>query len=438
MKKGIFTVLMAAVLSMAAALSAYAGEWVFDGPEYWQKWYKEDDGSRTISDWKQIDGKWYHFDYNGYLDVGGWFRYEVKNENGSSWEWFYLDDSGVWIENLTTDTGHMTPKGFRTDHDFSSKEDKEYWNAKVQEYGYDKIEVSEVVRGDDGYKYAVLHFPYIDNAGDFGKKMTGKTVADCKEVADWRVEQLFPYFDGKFFEKKDELEFRILYWGKESNGEWVQDGPYPTDRYFMLNWGEKAYNYIEIDGKSYFLDYKNGKTGHPCTGWKSYLYQDFFTYLSFFDEYGGRVENFTTDTGHVGQDGNFCLDHENNGPILNSEEDNAYWNAKIQEYGYDQNMKESTESFTDSESGIFGGETEYEYTVRRYSFPFVGGAEDSMKHTGVTWLDCCKVAEARVRQLYPSVSDLKIDSTGRNRDGVYVDVLESKTATSGVVSRSWS
>ncbi|SET46422.1 Putative cell wall binding repeat-containing protein [[Clostridium] aminophilum] len=196
-KTRVLAVLMGAALSMAAALPAYAGEWKFDGPESWKKWYREDDGSWTKNDWKQIDGKWYHFDDNGYLDVG-WHYYEAKNEYGSWVEWFYLDDSGVWIENLTTDTGHMTPEGFQEDHcnvgvANNDDEDNVYWAAKIQEYGYANIMPSETITKEDGYTYEVLHFPYVDNAKD-GSNLTGKTLVDCLAVAKARVGQVYPEF----------------------------------------------------------------------------------------------------------------------------------------------------------------------------------------------------------------------------------------------------
>lgn len=66
MKKGIFTVLMAAVLSMAAALSAYAGEWVTTDEGYKYK-YKNDDGSFVGEGVVEIDGKYYLFSADGSL-----------------------------------------------------------------------------------------------------------------------------------------------------------------------------------------------------------------------------------------------------------------------------------------------------------------------------------------------------------------------------------
>lgn len=218
-KTRVLAVLMGAALSMAAALPAYAGEWVFDGPESWKKWYREDDGSWTKNDWKQIDGKWYHFDDNGYLDASNWFQYEVKNEHGSSsWEWFYLDDSGVWIENLTTDTGYMTPEGFRTwnvNQTVATNTDEEnaYWAAKIQEYGYANIMPSEKITKEDGKKYEVFHFPYVDNAGD-RTKLTGKTFIDCLQVAHARIGQVHPeyWWGGNEYYRDNEIVTEVECW----------------------------------------------------------------------------------------------------------------------------------------------------------------------------------------------------------------------------------
>lgn len=46
-------------------------------------WYTE--GSSWATDWKQIDGKWYHFKSNGYLDQNAWTCYG-----------YYVNSNGEW------------------------------------------------------------------------------------------------------------------------------------------------------------------------------------------------------------------------------------------------------------------------------------------------------------------------------------------------------
>ena len=80
------TALMAGLMMTAwGGIIALAGEWNFTGPESWKWEYRDDNGSRAGAGWKEIDGSWYHFDSNGYLDTGYW-RFE---EGGP---WYYLSD----------------------------------------------------------------------------------------------------------------------------------------------------------------------------------------------------------------------------------------------------------------------------------------------------------------------------------------------------------
>lgn len=59
---------------------------MYDGPQNYQWWYQEDDGSYPANAWKEINGTWYHFDENGYLDLG-WHAIDGK--------WYLFEDSGA-------------------------------------------------------------------------------------------------------------------------------------------------------------------------------------------------------------------------------------------------------------------------------------------------------------------------------------------------------
>lgn len=50
------------------------GKWIQDSTGWW---YKHTDGSYTKCDWEQIDGKWYYFDYKGYMCTG-WIHVKGK------------------------------------------------------------------------------------------------------------------------------------------------------------------------------------------------------------------------------------------------------------------------------------------------------------------------------------------------------------------------
>lgn len=55
-------------------------------------WYREADGSYPVNAWREVQGSYYHFDENGYLQTGWFF------ENGKSY-WLGMD--GVMVSNVT-------------------------------------------------------------------------------------------------------------------------------------------------------------------------------------------------------------------------------------------------------------------------------------------------------------------------------------------------
>lgn len=65
---------------------AIAGEWKQDQIG---KWYQNDDGSYPMSQWMEMDGRWYWFNQSGYLGTG-WIS-DGKNV-------YYTDENGVWVE----------------------------------------------------------------------------------------------------------------------------------------------------------------------------------------------------------------------------------------------------------------------------------------------------------------------------------------------------
>ena len=78
---------VSAALSIGTAMSAFAGQWHFDGPENWQWKYQNDDGSYASSSWQLINEKWYHFDENGYLDCGIYHEGEGEEKKAYYLEW---------------------------------------------------------------------------------------------------------------------------------------------------------------------------------------------------------------------------------------------------------------------------------------------------------------------------------------------------------------
>lgn len=101
LKKGIVTILTV-FMTVGGVMTSYAGQWIFDGPENWKWWYQEDNGTWSANSWKQIEGKWYHFEGNGYLDLG-WHWIDGNNDGIA--ECYFFDDSGSLLTNGTTPDG---------------------------------------------------------------------------------------------------------------------------------------------------------------------------------------------------------------------------------------------------------------------------------------------------------------------------------------------
>lgn len=95
--KQAFAMVVSVVIMGSMAMTSYAGQWIFEGPENWKWKYQNDGGNNTVNDWQEIDEKWYHFDKDGYLDMG-WHNYPVYVEDtifGGYYknQWYHLDEN---------------------------------------------------------------------------------------------------------------------------------------------------------------------------------------------------------------------------------------------------------------------------------------------------------------------------------------------------------
>lgn len=77
--------LAAIAFSLAAVLSAFAGEWEQDTTG-WR--YQEDNGSWAADTWRQINGAWYYFGTNTYMYA-----------NWTTPDGYQVDGSGAWVQN---------------------------------------------------------------------------------------------------------------------------------------------------------------------------------------------------------------------------------------------------------------------------------------------------------------------------------------------------
>lgn len=106
-----YAAVLAAALTMSiwGGMAVQAGEWNFVGPEEWRWEYQDDAGNRAGAGWKEIDGSWYHFDENGYLDIG----YRRLEQGGP---WYYLSEAndaniGKMVTSGEWEFGHIQQDG---------------------------------------------------------------------------------------------------------------------------------------------------------------------------------------------------------------------------------------------------------------------------------------------------------------------------------------
>ena len=101
-RKGLFTVGLAAGLSILASMNAFAAGWQYDENGGW--WWQNDDGSYPVSSWQWLDGNGdgvsesYYFDEKGYLAVN------------TTVDGYTVDQNGCWTVDgaiLTKQTGEQ-------------------------------------------------------------------------------------------------------------------------------------------------------------------------------------------------------------------------------------------------------------------------------------------------------------------------------------------
>ena len=95
------------VASAALSMTSFAGEWKQDASGWW---YQNDDGSYPTNTWKEINGKQYYFDNNGYILT-----------NTSTPDGQKVDASGALITPLfsfDTDDAKITYTGWKLASDY--------------------------------------------------------------------------------------------------------------------------------------------------------------------------------------------------------------------------------------------------------------------------------------------------------------------------------
>lgn len=179
--KTLATLGLSAVLALGTMTTSFAAGWTFDGPENWKWRYENEDGTRPVNQWLQINGKWYHFDADGYMDVG--WRYI----DGS---WYYLNPDGDMAESGSWDGGFISSSGALVFDEFVGRDDDNllYWSDSTQKWYHGtlpwKTQLFEaIIQAIDGNNsngnYSVLDFQLPDNWQELCPKPLMSEILSC-------------------------------------------------------------------------------------------------------------------------------------------------------------------------------------------------------------------------------------------------------------------
>lgn len=121
MRRKILCVMAVLILTMSMSITAMAAEWKQDDIGWM---YLEDDGSYPFNTWKEINGKWYYFNANGYMlagivtpdgytldGTGAWNQNIPKQEKQQTQEWT-VDENGFYVGPEGEKPGYIYVPGF--------------------------------------------------------------------------------------------------------------------------------------------------------------------------------------------------------------------------------------------------------------------------------------------------------------------------------------
>lgn len=159
MKKKIYSILLAAVLSTSiAVIPVSAASWQKNSTGWW---YQEDNGSYPKNQWKKINGQWYWFNARGYMATGwqkikgSWYYLQSNGAMlGKGWHWiggscYYMYESGAmaantWIGNSYVNASGAWVKGKVKEQAKWIKSGNRWWyrhaDGSYTKNGWEKIE----------------------------------------------------------------------------------------------------------------------------------------------------------------------------------------------------------------------------------------------------------------------------------------------------------
>lgn len=167
-------------LSTLIAMPTFAGTWQqLEGGKSWQWKYVENDGSYSANNWQLINEKWYHFDADGYLDVGlrkidDNYYLLMKSgalETNRDYGFASSDANGVW-----------TVKPLNYEDPQETNKYAEY----CRQYGIDIDAVFSGVASSNEYTYncSIENFPK-DSEGNIVENIVARCISEAIQGDAW-------------------------------------------------------------------------------------------------------------------------------------------------------------------------------------------------------------------------------------------------------------
>lgn len=216
--------LIATSLIAVAPMQANA-EWKKDNTGWW---YTE--GNSCVKDsWKQINGKWYHFDWQGYMETG-WIHGYVSKFGANDAPNYYLDKDGSMV------TGTKIIDGVEFHFDSNGK-----W------LGFTDDELIKLT----GAKQGVTSIEYDNNDSTYYSGAWGEGFY-CKDNIEWSAKG---YMDDMIYLKDNKKVLNGYVGGLGwSYGNYIENGKLVRNEYRII--GDKLF-YFRANGKAVELGDKD-------------------------------------------------------------------------------------------------------------------------------------------------------------------------------------
>jgi hypothetical protein len=266
MKNMKLTKAVGALLTVASVLALNPiganAEWKQDSNGWWNS-----EGSSWSIGWKEIDGKWYYFDNNGYMKTGWvqdgdkWYYLDKSGFMKTGWivdgdKTYYLNKSGDMAKNTTIDGYTVDSNGVR--HNSSNSEEKLEHDNELQAEGYIKSYGYEITKRLDLVSKVTLNKSMLED-GKAENEIYKKILAVQSSSNDYYGGEITIY---GFTVKNHPLENKynvdtnvyFMFSGKECIGKYSIPNNGSTDEIYSID-GKTEEEVLEDKAEGYIKNY---------------------------------------------------------------------------------------------------------------------------------------------------------------------------------------